>query len=451
MQWRSSVIGESDVEAKPGMETAASPQGPGMDTIRQEPGIAVPRFGALEAGMSTVRAFQQAGLVLVTFLCTFPSWFHVEEYIFFSLLVLTVGAAWIGGTRVWVRTPVDAPLLLLVAWILLTIPFATDPAYSFGEWRKLVAQALVFYWTLFVLRLDARRTVTRCVLVAVVVGTAFISVHALVDFVDRGGSWRDRDIRAAAPSSDYNWLSTYMVMAIPILIATAAVLHRGWERVACILGVGLAVLAQVISYTRAGWLGMAAQGCAAAALIGRRRAVIWFAMGCAVVVVGLVALSQLGYQQGTVDPLTLHLRLGVWKLGLGDVAEHPIVGVGYGNMTFIMRYSGYPETTFVPGLHNAFLVFATGSGIPALLLLLSIFWIAVRVLVRVRASSPDREAGVVALAVAIMIVGFAVRNVFDYMFAGSLAYLFWILLATGLTQASVSVGNSQNKCHQSLE
>jgi O-antigen ligase len=423
----------------------------GLDTTRQALEMAIPRFKGLGRGIGVVWTVQQGGLVLLTFLCMFPSWFHIEEYTFFSLLALAVGAAWIRGTRVWIRTPLDTPLLLLVAWILLTIPFATDPAYSFGEWRKLVAQALVFYWTLFVLRLDGRRTVTRYVLMAVIVGTAFISVHAVVDFVGRGGSWRDRDIRAAAPSSDYNWLTTYMVMAIPILVATAAMLRRGWKRVACILGVGLAVLAQVISYTRAGWLGMAAQGCAAAALIGRRRAVIWFAVGCAVVVVGLVALSQLGYQRGTVDPLTLHLRLAVWKLGLGDVAEHPIVGVGYGNMTFIMRYSGYPETAFAPGLHNAFLVFATGSGVPALLLLLSTFWVALRSLVHVWATDRDREGGMVALAVAIMIVGFAVRNIFDYMFAGSLAYLFWILLATGLTQASVSEGGSQNKSQQSSE
>jgi putative inorganic carbon (HCO3(-)) transporter len=35
-----------------------------------------------------------------------------------------------------------------------------------------------------------------------------------------------------------------------------------------------------------------------------------------------------------------------------------------------------------------------------------------------------------------MVVGFAVRNLFDYMFAGSLAYLFWLLVATALAQGT---------------
>jgi hypothetical protein len=44
----------------------------------------------------------------------------------------------------------------------------------------------------------------------------------------------------------------------------------------------------------------------------------------------------------------------------------------------------------------------------------------------------DSGTYAVMIATAIMIIGFAVRNLFDYMFAGSLAYLFWILTANGL-------------------
>jgi hypothetical protein len=36
------------------------------------------------------------------------------------------------------------------------------------------------------------------------------------------------------------------------------------------------------------------------------------------------------------------------------------------------------------------------------------------------------------VAVAVVAVGFATRNLFDYKFAGSLAHLFWILVAAGL-------------------
>ena len=47
----------------------------------------------------------------------------------------------------------------------------------------------------------------------------------------------------------------------------------------------------------------------------------------------------------------------------------------------------------------------------------------------------DRVVYALTIGVAIMVIGFAVRNLFDYMFAGSLAYLFWILLAAGMSRA----------------
>jgi hypothetical protein len=42
-------------------------------------------------------------------------------------------------------------------------------------------------------------------------------VVALVDFI-RGGNWQDRNIRAIVPGSDYNWLSTYLVLAMSIVL-----------------------------------------------------------------------------------------------------------------------------------------------------------------------------------------------------------------------------------------
>ena len=48
------------------------------------------------------------------------------------------------------------------------------------------------------------------------------------------------------------------------------------------------------------------------------------------------------------------------------------------------------------------------------------------------------------VAVTVITVGFATRNLFDYMFAGSLAHFFWILVAAGLCsvghRASTEVG-----------
>jgi O-antigen ligase len=382
---------------------------------------------------------QGFGLLLLTFLSFFPRLFHLTEYLFLVLSLLALGTAWRDGTPVWVRTQLDLPLALFAGWVLLTIPFSLDPSYSFGEWRKLVTQLLVFYWVLLVLRHDGDGAVPRLVLAAVAVGATLLFVFAFADFLERGGSWKDRYVRAGAPSSDYNWLSTYMVMALPVLASAALAFRSRWQRIVYAGAAILALFSQMMSYTRAGWLGMAAQGLALGPFTGRRRLALGVLAGCLmiVMVVGLLAVSQTGFQRDTLDPWTLNARLAVWKLVLGEVKEHPVLGVGYGNDMFMKRFAALPETTKANGYHSAFLMVAMGSGIPALLLLIWVLASAVRSLVSGARHVLDREKVAVMVGIAIMVVGFAVRNLFDYMFAGSLAYLFWILVATGLAERPV--------------
>ena len=73
-----------------------------------------------------------------------------------------------------------------------------------------------------------------------------------------------------------------------------------------------------------------------------------------------------------------------------------------------------------------------GSGVPALILFIWIFVRIVYTLTRQWWQSKVTETQGLLVAVAVVTVGFATRNLFDYMFAGSLAHLFWILVAAGL-------------------
>jgi len=399
--------------------------------------------GIIRSYREVVSRVQVCGLVLLTFASFFPSLFHYEEYVFFVLFTVAVGASWLDGRTVWVRTPLDLPFFLLVAWILVTIPFATDLAYSFSEWRKLVTQMLVFYWALLVVRRYSDGATRRQILAAVVIGTVTLSLYALVDFVQRGGSLMDRQVRAWAPSSDSNWLTTYLVIGIPLVVSAGLAIGTNWRRLAYFGAVlGPALLTQVFSYMRAGWLALVFQGIALALFTGRRR-LIWWVLGCCLAgVFSLLALSQVGYQKDTVQPLSLNIRLGVWKLAIGEAVTHPLVGIGYGNDTFVKRFKDYVETDPNPefhiseyGPHNTFLMLAMGSGIPALIFMIWIFGSSVRTLLHGAGRVSDQGAYAFLIGIAVMIIGFATRNCFDYMFAGSLAYLFWILVATGLNES----------------
>ncbi len=134
-----------------------------------------------------------------------------------------------------------------------------------------------------------------------------------MDFVLRGGTWRDRLVRAGAPYSDYNWLTTYLVLVIPILIGWIVIHRTFWVRAFGALTLVMAGFAQVAAYTRAGWVAHFAQAVGFGLMAGRHRLVIWVLVGTIAMGGGLFVVSEIGYQRGTIDPWTLSARVKTWR------------------------------------------------------------------------------------------------------------------------------------------
>ncbi|MBP0130977.1 MAG: hypothetical protein ITD36_05050 [Nitrospira sp.] len=382
-----------------------------------------------------IAKFYCAGLLVLTVMSFFPVLFHVQEYIFFGLLVASLVTAWKQKRLMLVPTPLDRPLLFFIGWVLLTVPFAVDPLYSFTEWRKLVAQGLLFYWTIFALRLFGHPHMVRYISLAVAGGTAVIALNAVIGFVQLGGLLFDRllGVRALAMGSDSNVLSTYMVMAAPI-VATIGVMPsmKSWR--ACSGAIfAVALLADYFSYMRAGWLAVAIEGISCG-LITRKRWVIWVASGVSVGCFATIAtLYQFGYYTGILNLESVYTRLQYWERGFAHLLASPLVGIGYGQLTMELS------------LHNVFAMVAVGSGLPAIILLVYLLICSVRSLVLQARTSMNEDQRVFAIGAAVMVVGFAVRNLFDSMFAGSLASLFWILLAVGLANCADGDGDRDRK------
>ena len=112
--------------------------------------------------------------------------------------------------------------------------------------------------------------------------------------------------------------------------------------------------------------------------------------------------------------------------------SHPLVGIGYGNNNFQPVLVDSPMGDSPMHLHNTLLMMGVGSGMPALVLF---SWIFVRLGAEYfpkKHGEKWTETETLKFCLGIVLVGFFCRNLFDYMFAGSLAYLFWILMACGL-------------------
>jgi O-antigen ligase len=129
-------------------------------------------------------------------------------------------------------------------------------------------------------------------------------------------------------------------------------------------------------------------------------------------------------------------RLDIWWFTLSEIAKHWLVGIGYGSQSYFLLY-GQGQEVVMPGhypvtpagTHNIFLYLALHVGLPGMLLFA---WFVVRV-VR-RTSKEYRQAHdwlskAVLVGSIVSVVGLMLRLQFDQMLVGSLAVLFWVLLA----------------------
>ena len=383
------------------------------------------------------------GYVMIAVVCSsfFPALFRLQEHLIVILATFCIGMCWLQKESPWVKSPLDRPLCLFFLWVLFTVPFATDVSYSFAEWRKFLTYALVFEWALLVMRHSAWKQLPQWVLKGAVIGCALLSVYALTDFLMRGGSWHGRAIRAGAPGSDYNWLSTYMVLALPIVLSYIVLESSKGLRFAEFATVVLGFIAQAASYTRAGWVAHAIQGVALAILTGSRRLLLWVLLAFVTTGLGFLLLMQWGYQKDTLNPWTFDSRIAVWKIGLKEVLNHPLVGIGYGNNSFIKRFPQYAvseqerfneQERVLPSMHSAFLMVMVGSGLPGFVSFAWLFVALVYALIRPPTTGELCVMGALGLGVAIAVIGFGVWNLFDSMFIGSLSHLFWLLAAAGI-------------------
>ena len=221
--------------------------------------------------------------------------------------------------------------------------------------------------------------------------------------------------------------SIYMTLAGVLTLTLLAFLprvlarppdRRWWTAPAWVVS-GLAL---VLTYTRGAWFGFLV-GAASLSLLLRRAAVLG-------VVGGVLVLALLLFQAGTledrlrslVDPAdpTLRERFRMWETGLAMVRDHPLTGVGMGQVKRVFPRYARPDAIkkTTSHVHNTPLQILVERGLLGLAAWLWI-WVAFfvhafRILRRIGADR-QRERALVAGSLA-AIVGFLVAGLSEFNF-----------------------------------
>lgn len=394
------------------------------------------------------------GLCAVILLGFSPRLFHIQEYFFFPLLGFAILLCVLEGKPLRIRSSIYVPFLCFVGWIALTIPFSIDPWISLKEWQKVVAQLAVFYGTCLIVQEQREDYFQRRILPVILLGTIACYTYSLIDFWERGGNLWDRTIRAGFPvpgRADFTWLSTNVLMVLPVLI-TGLAITKARKRLALVCGNTLSLLALLFSYSRGVWLAFLTQLLIGSFLVNKRYAFQLLMIAIAALLALGVVLGQLGLHRETFDSWTIKARLTVWNLSVSDLLEHPIAGVGYGVPILEIRHGqhivemeasnlGIPDIPETP--HNWYLMVATGTGLPGLVFFL---WLLGKVGTSVyeeyiKAGTSSQRW--LQMGIFLMFVGFSIRIFFDDSFGGSHSYLFWLLVGLSTILSKPRAGGAK--------
>ena len=364
----------------------------------------------------------------------------VERNGFILLLCLLVGWCVINRRLFYSRTPYDLPLLAFVIWIGFTIPFSVAPAYSVKEYGKLLQQMVIFYAVIYFFK----GLFYRQVLFGLVGIMAFVVAgYGLSQF-----NLENPQAVVSVLSSEV-WLTTFLVMVIPFGLAVALGEGPSEIRTGGALVVGLMTFCLISTQSRAGLIALVAEVWVIAWFIRSVSAKIVAALAtvCMIATIMLVFSARPLPVTGLSADITSSIpvkkglssvfhRFDIWGFTLSEITKHWLVGIGYGSHSYLLLY-GQDQEVVTPGhdpvkrsgAHNVFLYLALHVGLPGMLLF---GWIVVRVVLRTSEEyrkTHDWFSRAVLVGAVVSVIGLILRLQFDQMLVGSLAVLFWVLLA----------------------
>lgn len=349
------------------------------------------------------------------------------------------------GQRIWVRSPLDLPVLLLTGLAALSLPVAwaagSPPpnALALVGWRALIAPLVVLAAIATgpageepgAVRRRALRLAGVWIAAALLpAAVSWIQVRTGLDPLHAIGL---RDVPRRAPASwapgryaamgFFTWYPRFAHAMTPVAVLAGALalfapLARR-VRVAAGLAAAAIASAVVLSDSRSAWAGLVAAAVVLAVLAGRRvRAIAIPGVIVAALLVGLlspglrVRLSRLNEPEATSD------RETIWRVCRAVVADHPITGVGFGTLprksdAYYQRLA--PEYSLRAWCHDSFFS-AWAEGGPLLAFALAgYFALLARAFLRLRrgADGLGRAACAGALAtLAATLVNALVHDVF---------------------------------------
>jgi O-antigen ligase len=309
------------------------------------------------------------------------------------------------------QRPVERPptMLPLLAWLgasFLAALLGFDPTAGIVF---IGIFALGFVWHLAILRFYAQPGVSRAIYWSYVLSGGLASLAAIVMVLARepADQYAIGHGRAIGTFILPGELAGYLIIFLPIAFAIARITRDERLRVAAWCALALGTIAFIFTFSRAGWMGLAAAIAFYAFLSGsirRRYAPLILLAGLAAVLVVFNAHH---------NPAENYTRLSIWQAGIEIARRFPLTGVGPFDFARIYPLVRLPDgDTQAFHAHGFLLTIFAETGLVGLAAVLAAWWRFAHVL-RERLRNAPRAHAAIALAVAAGLAGTWVQGLID--------------------------------------
>jgi O-antigen ligase len=343
-------------------------------------------------------------------------------------------------------------VLALVAWSVLTLPLSIWPGGSVRVLTDNYLKAVALFWLLGTIVTSTerlRRMAWTLVLCAIPLALTGVVNYLSGDVLSTGvrGFYRiEGYVGGSGLTGNPNDLALMLNLIVPIA-AVLVFISGGMARMVALGTLLLAIAAIVLTFSRAGFMTLAASFLMFLTVLTRRKAA-GAAFGLLLLAICVPPLLPQGYMDRistitNIEADQTGSAQGRWRdiqAAVEVVGNNPIIGVGIGQGILAMNAQRGDDWTQV---HNAYLQYAVDLGIPGLLLFAWLHLLCYRtaraVEKRAARDPAQRHLTLLAAGVQTSLVAFLVAAMFH-----PIAYQFYFFSIGGLAVALRNIWHAES-------
>ncbi len=359
---------------------------------------------------------------------------HTETVRAFAIgipLVLWIIKAILCRRFLFMRTPLDLPILLFTLVAALSVVTAVDPKYSLEEF---IGEWLIKICLFYLVVNNIRPEQVKYILGALLLGNIIMVGYGIFEFIRDGGEILNYGTRAGSLHSGVGTFSTYLVTVIPYIFLALFFMKRTPYRLIILALLSLNLFALLLTYSRGSWVVIVVLALMLGLKTVPRKVFLPSLLLIGLIIFWGVPQKVFQYYDRFTDsnayPDSYRGRWILAEFTLKKIKEAPFRMNGFGQRSFAKQNFEFIEKygrLQMWHAHNTFLNIALQTGVQGLILFCFLLYRLLKYCHEKAKLEGNPLRKFYLTATFIMVITFFVRNLSDDFLIDDSALLVWFL------------------------